>query len=100
MNSFPTDLRYALRILGKTRLFSLVVIAVLALGIGANTAVFSVVDAVLLRALPFPRADRLVMVWEKNPSLGTLIGDRVPVALSNFFEWQKRTTLFEVRRRI
>ena len=95
MNSFPADLRYALRVLGKTPLFSLVVIAVLALGIGANTAVFSVVDAVLLRALPFPRADRLVIVWEKNPSLGALIGDRVPVALSNFFEWQKRATLFE-----
>jgi len=71
------------------------VIAVLALGIGANTAVFSVIDAVLLRALPFPRADRLVMIWEKNPSLGSLIGDRVPVALSNFLEWQKRATLFE-----
>ena len=95
MNSFLADLRYAARVLGKTPMFSFIVIAVLALGIGANTAVFSVVDAVLLRGLPFPRADRLVMIWEKNPSLGALIGDRVPVALSNFLEWQKRATQFE-----
>ncbi len=95
MSLFLADLRYAARLLRKTPAFSLIVIAVLALGIGANTAVFSVVDAVLLRGLPFPRADRLVMIWEKNPSLGALIGDRVPVALSNFTEWQKRATRFE-----
>ncbi len=95
MSLFLADLRYAARVLRKTPAFSLIVIAVLALGIGANTAVFSVVDAVLLRGLPFPRADRLVMIWEKNPSLGALIGDRVPVALSNFMEWQKRATQFE-----
>ncbi len=95
MSLFLADLRYAARVLRKTPAFSLIVIAVLALGIGANTAVFSVVDAVLLRGLPFPRADRLVMIWEKNPSLGALIGDRVPVALSNFMEWQKRATRFE-----
>ncbi len=96
MSLFLADLRYAARVLRKTPAFSLVVIAVLALGIGANSAVFSVIDAVLLRALPFRDPDRLVMIWEKNPSLGTLIADRVPVALSNFLEWQKRATQFEV----
>jgi predicted permease len=95
MMGFIADLRYAARILRKTPGFSLIVIAVLALGIGANTAVFSVVEAVLLRALPFRDADRLVMLWEKNPSLGPLIADRVPVALSNFMEWQKRATQLE-----
>lgn len=90
-----SDLRYAARILRKSPGFSLIVILVLALGIGANTAVFSVVDAVLLRALPFPAAERLVMVWEKNPSLGALIAERVPVALSNLIDWQKRATQFE-----
>lgn len=95
MGSLLADLRYAARILRKSRGFSLIVILVLALGIGANTAVFSVVDAVLLRALPFHDPGRLVMIWEKNPSLGALIADRVPVALSNFLEWQKRATQFE-----
>ena len=95
MQSFWFDLRYGARVLRKSPGFSLIVIAVLALGIGANSAVFSVVDAVLLRALPFRDADRLVMIWEKNPSLGTLIADRVPVALSNFLEWQKRASQFE-----
>ena len=95
MGSLLADLRYAARILRKSRGFSLIVILVLAIGIGANSAVFSVVDAVLLRSLPFRDAARLVMVWEKNPSLGALIADRVPVALSNFLEWQERATQFE-----
>jgi putative ABC transport system permease protein len=95
VNRFFADLVHGARVLRKSPAFSLTVIAVLALGIGANSAVFSVVDAVLLRALPFPAADRLVMVWEKNPSLGEKIANRVPVALSNFREWQKRATQFE-----
>src|SRR3954452_3055166 len=95
MGSLLADLRHAARILRKSRGFSLIVILVLALGIGANSAVFSVVDAVLLRSLPFRDPGRLVMLWEKNPSLGALIADRVPVALSNFVEWQKRATQFE-----
>lgn len=66
------------RRLRKSRSFSLIVITVLSLGIGANSAVFSVVDAVLLRALPFRDPDRLVMIWEKKPTLGAYVGDRVP----------------------
>jgi predicted permease len=95
VSNFFGDSRYALRLLFKSPIFSATVIIVLALGIGANSAVFSVVDAVLLRALPYRAPDRLVMVWEKNPTLGTLIGDRVPPAYSNFIEWQRRARTFE-----
>ena len=90
MQDFLVDLRYAVRILRKSPGFSATVILVLALGIGVNSAVFSIVDAVLLRRLPYRDPERLVMIWEKNPTLGAFIGDRVPVALSNFLEWKKR----------
>jgi putative ABC transport system permease protein len=95
MTTFFSDLRHGVRILRKSPGFSATVVLVLALGISANSAVFSIVDAVLLRKLPYRDPDRLVMVWEKNPTLGAFIGDRVPAALSNFREWQKRATQFE-----
>ena len=63
MNSLLNDLRYGLRILFANRGFTGVVIMTLALGIGANTAIFSVVNAVLLRPLPFRDPDRLTMLW-------------------------------------
>ena len=58
------DIRYALRLLWKSPAFSVVAIATLALGIGANTAIFSVIESALLRPLPFPSADRLVRLYE------------------------------------
>jgi putative ABC transport system permease protein len=95
MRNFLADLRFGVRMLRKSPGFALTVIAVLALGIGANAAVFSVIDAVLLRSLPLRDPERLVMIWEKNPALGGSIGERVPVAYTNFLEWTRRATQFE-----
>ncbi len=80
------NLRFGLRVLRKSPGFALTVIAVLALGIGANAAVFSVVDAVVFRALPLRDPEHTVTIWGKNPTLGPPIGDRVPVAYTNFIE--------------
>ena len=60
------DLRYALRMLWKTPMFSLIAIATIALGIGANTAIFSLINAVLIERMPFKDPERLVAVWEEN----------------------------------
>src|ERR1700682_2978434 len=95
MRSFLADLRFGLRVLRKSPGFPLTVIAVLALVIGANAAVFSVIDAVLLRALPLRDPERVMMIWEKNPTLGAPIGNRVPVAYTNFLEWIRQATQFE-----
>ena len=95
MREFLQDLAFGLRLMRKSPLFYLVAVLLLALGIGANTAVFSVVDAVLLRKLPFHDPDALVMVWEKNPQLGALVGDRVPTSYANFEEWARQAMSFD-----
>jgi predicted permease len=87
--------RHFFRLLRTSPVFSAVVVLMLALGIGANTAVFSVVDGVLLRKLPYRDPDRLVMVWEKNPALGAQIGERLPAAYTNFAEWLRQSSVFE-----
>jgi predicted permease len=66
------DLRYALRTLRKNIMLTIVIVASLAIGIGVNSAVFSVVDALLLRPLPYPQPDRLAAVWLHSPAIGIL----------------------------
>src|SRR3984885_6541318 len=72
MHTFFQDLRYALRMLRKNSLLTAVIVASLAIGIGANSAIFSVVDALLLRPLPYPHPDRLAAVWLHSPAIGFL----------------------------
>src|SRR2546423_478345 len=72
MHTLFQDLRYALRMLRKNSLLTAVIVASLAIGIGANSAIFSVVDALLLRPLPYPHPDRLAAVWLHSPAIGIL----------------------------
>jgi predicted permease len=79
------DLHYALRVFRKTPAFSLAAIGTLALGIGASTAIFTVVDGVLLRPLSYPQPDRLVRPLTKNPPLGIRNG---PASLPDYLDWR------------
>ena len=88
------DLRHAIHTLGRSPGYTLLSIVVLALGIGANAAIFSVLDSVVLHALPYPDPGRLVFVWERFPALPPPMGPRMFVARSNFTEWQRQATVF------
>lgn len=84
------DLLYARRTLGRSPGFALTVVLVTALGIGANAAVFSITDHVLLRPLPYKDSERLVKLWERLPSYG-----RIELSPLNFRDWRRMSTVFE-----
>jgi putative ABC transport system permease protein len=84
------DLRYALRMLKKQPGFTVIAVLTLALGIGANTAIFSVVNAVLLQPLPYPNADRIMVLSESSGP-----GQDFSVALPDYFDWRTDTKTFE-----
>ena len=84
------DLRFATRSLTRERMFSTLAVLMLALGIGANSAMFALVDSTLLRPLPFATPDRLVKLWEQTPS-----SPRAPVSPINLIDWRARNSTFE-----
>jgi len=89
MTNLLRDLRFGFRLLRKNLGFASVAILALALGIGANTAIFSVVYATLLAPLPYPHPEQLVIVWSK------VAGDRNVVAAGDFLDWQRENSVFQ-----
>lgn len=89
MEELFNNIRFGLRMIRKSPGFATVAILTLALGIGANTAIFSFVDGVLLKPLPYPRPEEIVQVWEKPPGY-----DRNGVSTMNFLDWKNQNTVF------
>jgi putative ABC transport system permease protein len=92
MGTLLQDMRYGVRMLMKRPGFTIIAVLALALGIGANTAIFSVVNAVLLRPLAFGEPERLVMVWGSAPQLGY---DLLPATAPETVDWREQSKVFE-----
>src|SRR4026209_2242462 len=92
MDSIINDIRFAVRSLLKRPGFSAIVVLTLALGIGANAAVFSVINTVLLRPLPYRDVDRVVTLWQNNTKAGI---SRNEVSPANFIDWREQNSSFE-----
>ena len=90
--SLRADFLFAVRMMRKAPVFTTVAVLTLALGIGANTTIFSILNATLLKALPFPDPGRLVLVWQ---TYGRGPEDFNIVSAPNFWDWQARNTVFE-----
>jgi putative ABC transport system permease protein len=91
MSTLLADLRFGARMLFKNPAMTIIALLALTLGIGANTAIFSVVNAVLLRSFPYPEAEKLVLVWEKRQGGRT---DQNVINLGNFSDWKEQNQVF------
>src|SRR6266403_2510473 len=92
MGSFPQQLKQVLRRLRLAPLFTAITLITLAAGIGANTLVFSVIEGVILKPLPYPESDRLVGVWHTAAGLHT---DELNVSPSNYFVYREQSKTFQ-----
>ena len=95
MRSVGSDIAYAFRVLGRAPVFACVVVAVLALGIGANAVIFSVLNAVILRPLPYPEPDRIVRVFHVPPQDAFPGMPRFALSPANFYDWKRDSTRFD-----
>ena len=91
MNSLFSDIRFGVRMLLKNPAMTIIALLALTLGIGANTAIFSVVHAVLLRSFSYADAERIVLVWEKKQGGRT---DQNVINLGNFSDWKEQNQVF------
>jgi hypothetical protein len=92
LDSLLRDARFALRLLARNRAFTVTALFMLAIGIGANTAVFSVLNALVLRGLPYSSPEKIVALYEKRPREGNM---RVAVSGPDFLDWRSQSTSFE-----
>jgi putative ABC transport system permease protein len=92
MDSLLKDLRFSFRSLLKRPTLTIIAIITLAIGIGANSAIFSVVNALLIKPLPFPELERIVAIWETQPSRGVV---RNEASMANYLEWRAQNQTFE-----
>ena len=95
LETFFHDIYFALRMLRKNPGFAAVALITVALGIGANAAMFSAINAVLLRRLPFRDPDRLVMIWERNPAVEGFLSERLPARIQSYLCWKEQSHSFD-----
>jgi putative ABC transport system permease protein len=93
MDQFVKNIQFGLRTMLRNPGFAGIVILALAIGIGANTAIFTVVDAIVLRPLPFPESSRLALLWERQPQM-----DFISVAYRTFLDWRAQQRTFKESR--